>query len=124
LLNFELILTYNKGSRRQLKKYLFLVTAANLNGGGREEPVRHNFQRDSPKNYPCQVCFNLVQQFQKRRFKCESLCHMDDDGRQDMSIAHMAFELTIKIQILPIKHCRNRFYTFYPINFFRCVNFR
>jgi hypothetical protein len=31
--------------------------------------VGHNFERDPP----CQVWFNLVQGFQRRRFKCESL---------------------------------------------------
>jgi hypothetical protein len=35
--------------------------------------VRHNFERDPPKDHPCQVCFNLVQQFQRRRFKCDLL---------------------------------------------------
>ena len=29
--------------------------------------VGHNFERDSPRDYPCQVWFNLVQWFQKRR---------------------------------------------------------
>jgi hypothetical protein len=32
-LKFELILTYTKSSNGQLKKFLFLVTAAILNGG-------------------------------------------------------------------------------------------
>ena len=31
--------------------------------------VRHNFERDPP----CQVWFNLVQRFQRRRFKCDLL---------------------------------------------------
>ena len=35
--------------------------------------VRHNFERDPPKDRPYQVWFNLVQGFQRRRFKCESL---------------------------------------------------
>ena len=34
---------------------------------------RHNFERDPPKDRPYQVWFNLVQGFQRRRFKCESL---------------------------------------------------
>jgi hypothetical protein len=34
--------------------------------------IRHNFERDRPKDHPCQVWFNLVQQFQ-RRFKCDLL---------------------------------------------------
>jgi hypothetical protein len=32
--------------------------------------VRHNFERDPPRDNPCQVWFNLVQWFQRRRFKC------------------------------------------------------
>ena len=42
--------------------------------------VRHNFERDPPKDHPCQVWFNLVQGFQRRRFKCESL-QRTTDGR-------------------------------------------
>jgi SET domain-containing protein len=38
--------------------------------------VGHNFERDPPKNHPCQVWLNSVQGFQRRRFKCESY-----DGR-------------------------------------------
>jgi len=30
--------------------------------------VGHNFERDSPRDHPCQVWFNLVQRFQRRRF--------------------------------------------------------
>ena len=57
--------------------------------------VGHNFERDPPKDHPCQVCFKLVQGFQRRRFKCESLRRTDgrtdDDGRPVMAKAHMAF---------------------------------
>jgi hypothetical protein len=35
--------------------------------------VGHNFERDPPRDHPCQVRFNLVQRFQRRRFKCEIL---------------------------------------------------
>jgi hypothetical protein len=35
--------------------------------------IGHNFDRDPPRNHPCQVWFNLVQQFQRRRFKCDLL---------------------------------------------------
>jgi len=49
--------------------------------------VGHNFERDPPKNHPCQVWFNLVQRFQRRRLKCESLRRttdgQTDDGRTD-----------------------------------------
>jgi hypothetical protein len=30
--------------------------------------VGHNFEREPPRGHPCQVWFNLVQQFQRRRF--------------------------------------------------------
>jgi hypothetical protein len=42
--------------------------------------VGHNFERDPPKDHPCQVWFNSVQRFQRRRFKCESL--QRTDGRR------------------------------------------
>jgi hypothetical protein len=32
--------------------------------------VGNNFERDPSRDHPCQVRFNLVQQFQRRRFKC------------------------------------------------------
>jgi hypothetical protein len=41
--------------------------------------VGQNFERDPPKDHLCQVWFNLVQGFQRRRFKCESLRRMTDD---------------------------------------------
>jgi hypothetical protein len=44
--------------------------------------VGHNFERDPPKDHPCQVWFNLVQGFQRRRFKCESLRRTTDDDRR------------------------------------------
>jgi hypothetical protein len=52
--------------------------------------VGHNFERDPPKDHPCQVWFNSVQGIQRRRFKCESL-RRTTDGRQVMAKAHMAF---------------------------------
>jgi hypothetical protein len=39
--------------------------------------VGHNFERDPP----CQVMFNLIQRFQRRRFKCERLRRMPSDGK-------------------------------------------
>jgi hypothetical protein len=53
--------------------------------------VGHNSERDPPNDHSCQVWFNLVQGFQRRRFKCESLRRTDDDGCQMMAKAHMAF---------------------------------
>ena len=35
--------------------------------------VGHNFERDPPRDHPCQVWFNLVQGFQRRRFKYDLL---------------------------------------------------
>ena len=35
--------------------------------------VGHNFERDPPRDHPCLVWFNLVQRFQRRRFKCDLL---------------------------------------------------
>ena len=40
--------------------------------------VGHKFERDPPKDRPCRVWFNLVQGFQRRRFKCESLQRTTD----------------------------------------------
>jgi hypothetical protein len=35
--------------------------------------VGHNIERGPPKDHPSQICFNLVQGFQRRRFKCDLL---------------------------------------------------
>jgi len=35
--------------------------------------VEYNFEMDPQRDNRCQVCFNFVQWFQRRRFKCESL---------------------------------------------------
>ena len=43
--------------------------------------VGHTFERDPPKDHPCQAWFNLFQGFQRRRFKCESLRHTTSDGK-------------------------------------------
>jgi hypothetical protein len=42
--------------------------------------VGHNFEMGLPKDYPSQIWFNLVERFQRRRFKCESL-RRTTDGR-------------------------------------------
>jgi hypothetical protein len=44
--------------------------------------VGHKFEMDPPKDHPCHVWFNLVQGFQRRRFKCENL-RRTTDGRTD-----------------------------------------
>jgi hypothetical protein len=35
--------------------------------------VGPNFEMGLPKDYPSQIWFNLVQRFQRRRFKCDLL---------------------------------------------------
>jgi hypothetical protein len=35
--------------------------------------AEHNFEMGLPKDYPCQVWFNLVQQFQRKIFKYDLL---------------------------------------------------
>ena len=35
--------------------------------------VGHNIEMGLPKDYPYQVLFNLVQRFQRKRFKCDLL---------------------------------------------------
>ena len=47
--------------------------------------IGHNFERDPPKDHPCQIWFNLVQGFQRRRFKCESFDVRWTDGRRTPS---------------------------------------
>jgi hypothetical protein len=42
--------------------------------------VGHNFERDPPRDHPCQVRLNLVHRFRRRRIKCESL-RRTTDGR-------------------------------------------
>jgi hypothetical protein len=39
--------------------------------------VGHIFERDPPRDHPCQIWFNLVQRFQRRRFKCDLLSKYD-----------------------------------------------
>jgi hypothetical protein len=52
--------------------------------------VEHNIERGPPKDNPSQVWCNLVQWFQRKIFKCESLRCMDYDGCKVMAKAHMA----------------------------------
>jgi hypothetical protein len=52
---------------------IFLATVAILIGG------------DQPKDNPCQAWFNLVQGFQRRRFKCESLRRTTSDDYLKMN---------------------------------------
>ena len=51
-----------------MKKFLFLVTAAILNGG---QGCQTQFWKRPTQGPSLQVWFNLVQPFQRRRFKCD-----------------------------------------------------
>jgi hypothetical protein len=46
-----------------------LLPIMQMEGGA----VGHIFERDPPRDHPCQVWFKLVQRFQRRRFKCDLL---------------------------------------------------
>jgi hypothetical protein len=81
--------------------------------------VRHNFERDPPKDHPCQVWFNLVQRFQRRRFKCDLLSKyqitLNLAGMvlgwvpfqivSDSPALHARWLLLLKIEISSIVHC-------------------
>ena len=41
----------------------------------------YNFKRDPTKDHPCQVWFNLVQLYQRRRFKYKSLRQMSSNSK-------------------------------------------
>ena len=66
--------------------------------------VGHNFERNPPKDHPCQVWFNLVQKFQRRRFKCKSLRHTTDgrwtpsDGKSSHG-CHDMTEILLKVAL-------------------------
>jgi hypothetical protein len=90
--------------------------------------VEHNFERDPPRDHPCQVWFNLVQRFQ-RRFKCEKLRRTTTDAKwwflnqikpnlagmvlgwvpfkivSDSPALHSGWLLLLKIEISSIVHC-------------------
>jgi hypothetical protein len=55
--------------------------------------VGHNFERGPPKDHPCQVWFNLVQVFQRGRFKCESLRRTMDGRRRTPSDGKSSHDL-------------------------------
>jgi hypothetical protein len=61
--------------------------------------VGHNIERYPPKDHPCQVWFNSVPGFQRRRFKCESL-------RRTTAIkmyeAYVIPKLLYGVEILPL----------------------
>jgi hypothetical protein len=61
--------------RPALHSRWLLLLKIEISSNGQKEggPVGHNFERDPPRDHPCQVWFNLVQRFQRRRFKCDLL---------------------------------------------------
>ena len=56
---------------------------------------RHNFEMGPPKDHPSHILLNLVQWFQRKRFKCESLRHTMDGQKsfkkKDHDIWHRKF---------------------------------
>jgi hypothetical protein len=80
--------------------------------------VRHKFERNPSRVHPCQVWFNLVQRFQRRRFKCDPLSKYSikpnlagmDPGWvpfkfvSDSPALHSRWLLLLKIEISSIVH--------------------
>jgi hypothetical protein len=71
-LNEELLSIYY-GIFYELWTFAYFDRLCRLGKRGNEIKKRHNFEGDPPRDYPCQVWFNLVQRFQRRRFKCDLL---------------------------------------------------
>jgi hypothetical protein len=63
------------------------------------ESVGHNFEKDPPKDHPYQVWFNLVQGFQRRRFKCESLRRTSSDVDIQNRISQGYFRGTLDFEV-------------------------
>jgi hypothetical protein len=61
--------------------------------------VGHNFEMGLPKDYPCQVWFNLVQRFKRKRFKCDLLSKYHFKIVSDSSALHSKWLLLLKIEI-------------------------
>jgi len=78
-------LTYNKAVMDNRRNFYFLEQQPSWMEGG---SVGHKFERDPPKDHPCQVWSKSVQWFQRRRWKYEKFT--DDDGHKVMTKAHMA----------------------------------
>jgi hypothetical protein len=60
--------------------------------------VGHNFERDPPRDHPCQVWFNLVQQFQRRRLNVPKfeLCKHNDE------LFSIYYRIFYEFELLPI----------------------
>ena len=71
------------------------------------EAVRLNFEKDPSKDHPCQVWFNSVQEFQRSRFKCESLRRTTDAKwwqKLTWSLARWAKKLELKYFEIKLFH--------------------
>jgi hypothetical protein len=57
--------------------------------------VGHNFEMGLPKEYPSQIWFNLVQRFQRRRFKCDlsSKCSWVGPFQNSVQQPHPPFKM-------------------------------
>jgi hypothetical protein len=64
--------------------------------------VGHNSERDPPRDHPCQVWFNLVQQFQRRRFKCDLLSKYAYCSHMEMSSLKFIPFFFVKVFFQPI----------------------
>ena len=71
--------------------------------------VGHNFEMDPPKDHPCQVWFNLVQRFQRKRFKCDLYQNMPKYKSAKRKITQKTPEYMLKMYIKHMKgtHPRN-----------------
>jgi hypothetical protein len=59
--------------------------------------VGHNIEMGPPKDHPSQICFNLVQQFQRRRFPFTIM--------SDSLALHSRWLMLQKIEMSSIVHC-------------------
>jgi hypothetical protein len=54
--------------------------------------VGHNIEMGLPRDHPCQVWFNFVLRFQRRRFKCD-LLSIEKRG-DEILIVHCCFSIS------------------------------
>jgi hypothetical protein len=64
----KFVLIWFSGFRGEDLNVIFYQNMPNLHNR-----LKEKFERDPSRVHPCQVCFNLVQRFQRRRFKCDLL---------------------------------------------------
>jgi hypothetical protein len=58
--------------------------------------IGHNFGRDRLRDHACQIWFNLVQRFQRRRFKCPTkmATKLKIEKRDEILIVHCCFSIS------------------------------